>query len=198
MIFMKTFSATQPKEVGIHRLWHPAVLSRTSHSTCTRSHSDFATEEPMKSSSICLSCCRVSFIPLDNRFFGREWVSPHGLSVVVCICCDVAIFDSHFLPILHQRHAVPSCSNGVAWKLRKCVSEPAFHVTLEQVRLTRTTQSTHHIRGLTQWALNILPSVPSWSPLRFRRVQLLRARIHVKICGTLETNRRPQKFKGVN
>lgn len=174
------------------------MLSSTSHSICTRSHSCFATEEPPKNSSICFSFCWVSFIPLDNRFFGREWVSPHGLSVIVCICCDVAILDSHFLPILHQRHAVPSCSNRVAWKLRVCVLEPVFHVTFECMRLTRTTQSTDHIRGLTQWVLNILPSVPSWSPLRFRRVQLLRVRIHVKICAQhLKRTGDPKKIQGV-
>jgi hypothetical protein len=45
-----------------------------------------------------------------DRFFPCERISPHGLSIVVGVSCDLAVGHAEFLAILHQRFAVPACS----------------------------------------------------------------------------------------
>lgn len=45
-----------------------------------------------------------------NRCLPCKRISPHGLSIVVCVSCDLAVGHAEFLAILHQRFAVPACS----------------------------------------------------------------------------------------
>jgi hypothetical protein len=106
------------------------VLRYHMHSKCTRHESAFvltrAVHELKHSQSErpgCLSLLDLCVPPTVlhycssptrrasyDRFLPCERISPHGLSIVVGVSCDLAVGHAEFLAILHQRFAVPACS----------------------------------------------------------------------------------------